>query len=153
MKIKRKHGFTLVEIMVVVIVLAILAAAVVPNIIGRREQAQVNVAQSDISNMVTMIEQFQLDMRRYPTEAESFTVLREPPSDNSTNGTWRGPYAKKPIPKDPWGHDYMYYSPAPNGLDQFGILSYGSDGAPGGVGDATDITSWENYNPNGTGEK
>lgn len=149
MRIQRKHGFTLVEIMVVVIVLAILAAAVVPNIVGRDKQAQVAVAQSDVSAIVTMIQNFRLDMRRVPAEAEGFDVLRNPPTENSTNGTWHGPYAQKPIPKDPWGHDYVYYSPAPNGLDEFGVLSYGSDGAPGGIGDATDICSWENYNPNG----
>lgn len=147
----RQRGFTLVEIMVVVIVLAILAAAVLPSILGqgRDNEARVAVARSDVASFKTMLDSFRMDMRRYPTEDEGLAVLHEPPQDlGDSGGTWKGPYYDKPIPKDPWGHEYIYSSPAPNGINPYGILSYGADGQPGGTGFNTDICSWENYDPN-----
>ena len=145
-KMRSRQGYTLVEIMVVVVVLAILDPAEQPNIIGqgRDDQARVSVARSDINNFSTMLQSFKLDMRRFPTEAEGLQVLREPPSSEDAN-LWRGPYATRDIPRDPWGNDYIYTSPAPNGLDEFGVVSYGSDKMPGGEGFARDISSWENY--------
>lgn len=140
----RRSGFTLIEIMVVVIVLGVLAALVIPNLVGKTDEARVSKAQSDISGMVTMLEAFRLDMRRYPTEEEGLTVLREPPSSEDAN-LWKGPYTKKPVPADPWGKPYVYSSPAPDEQSEFGIESLGADGQPGGEGANKDINSWSNY--------
>ncbi|MCE5229485.1 type II secretion system major pseudopilin GspG [bacterium] len=148
----RRRAFTLVEIMVVVIVLAILAAAVLPNVLGqgRDNQARVAVAQTEVSGFVTALNGFRMDMRRYPTESEGLAALRTRPENlGESDGTWRGPYWPKPIQKDPWGHDYVYSCPAPNGVDEFGVMSFGADGTPGGTSFNTDICSWENYDPNG----
>lgn len=139
-----RRGFTLVEIMVVVIVLGILAAIVIPNLVGKTDDARVSRAQSDISNITTMLEAFKLDMRRYPTEEEGLDILRNPPTGDDAN-LWKGPYTKKPIPNDPWGHPYMYSSPAPDDINEYGVESLGSDGQPGGEGYAKDINSWSNY--------
>lgn len=149
--LRKKRGFTLVEIMVVVIVLGVLAALVIPNLIGKTDEARVSSAKSDVSGMTTMIEAFRLDMRRYPTEEEGLGVLREPPSSEDAN-LWKGPYSKKPISNDPWGHPYLYHSPAPDGVSEMGIESLGADGQPGGEGYAKDINSWSNYDDKTEGE-
>lgn len=141
---RESRGFTLIEIMVVVIVLGVLAAIVIPNLVGKTDDARVSRAQADISSVVTMIEAFKLDMRRYPDEEEGLAVLREPPDSDDAN-LWKGPYAKKPIPNDPWGRPYNYYNPAPDDVGEFGVESTGSDGQPGGEGYAKDINSWSNY--------
>lgn len=141
---RSSRAFTLVEIMVVVIVLGILAAIVIPNITGRTDDARVAKAQADISQFNMLIENYRLDMRRYPDESEGLDVLRNPPESDDAN-LWKGPYTKKAIPKDPWGNPYVYYCPAPNGIDAFGIESLGADGQTGGEGFARDINSWSNY--------
>jgi len=134
----------LIEIMVVVIVLGVLAAVVIPNLIGRTDEAKVAKARSDISEVSTLLEHYRLDMRRYPTEEEGLDVLRNAPSSDDSN-LWKGPYTRKPVPNDPWGRPYKYYSPCPNGVDEYGVESLGSDGEPGGTGYAEDINSWTNY--------
>jgi len=140
----RTRGFTLVEIMVVIIVLTILAAAIIPNLTGRTDDARVARARSDVANLEMALEQFKLDMLRYPTTEESLAVLRElPQSDDSMR--WKGPYLRKPVPLDPWGNPYSYTSPGLNNPDSYDLLSFGSDGQEGGEGYARDITSWTNY--------
>jgi len=140
----RKRGFTLVEIMVVIIVLTILAAAIIPNLTGRTDDARVARARSDVANLETTLEQFRLDVLRYPTSEEGLTVLREPPqSDDAVR--WKGPYLKKPVPLDPWSNPYVFISPGVVNPDSYDLLSYGSDGQEGGEGYARDITSWSNY--------
>ncbi len=141
---RRSGGFTLIEIMVVVIVLGILAAVIIPNFTGRTDEARVAKARADISELATVLEQFRLDMRRYPTEIEGLEVLRTPPSAEDAE-LWKGPYIRKPVPLDPWGDPYRYSSPAPNGLDEYGIESFGADKQPGGEGYAMDINTWTNY--------
>lgn len=148
---RKKRGFTLVEIMVVVIVLGILAAFVIPNLFSQTEQAKVAKARSEIGTLETMLHAFRMNMNRYPTQEEGLDVLRVPPSSDDAN-LWKGPYAMKDLPLDPWGVPYQYLVPAPNQIDEFGIVSYGKDRAPGGEGDARDICSWEDYdNPAGGG--
>ena len=139
-----RRGFTLIEIMVVVIVIAILAAVVIPNVVGRDEDARVSKARSDIANLSTAIEGFRLDMRRYPFEDEGLAILREPPSSEDAE-MWKGPYVTKPIPNDPWSNPYRYYSPAGNDIDPYGIESLGNDGEVGGEDHARDINTWTNY--------
>jgi len=141
---KRTAGFTLVEIMVVIVVIAILAAIVIPNLGNAPDQARVAKARAEISSFSTMVEKFRLDLRRLPTPEEGLDVLRNPPGSDDAN-LWKGPYSPRPIPRDPWGEPYHYYNPAPNGLDEYGIESYGTDKAPGGTDTATDINTWSNY--------
>lgn len=141
---RTRRGFTLVEIMVVVVVLGILAAVIIPNLFGNTDKALVARARADISTICTMVNAFRLDMRRVPTQDEGMAVLRTAPSSEDAN-LWKGPYAQKDIPMDPWGSAYQYYAPSPTGVDEFGVTSYGADKAPGGEGYAKDINSWEDY--------
>lgn len=134
-------GFTLIEILVVVVILSVLAAIIIPNFAGRPDEARVAKAKSDIASFRSTLATFQLDLGRYPTEDEGLAVLREPPATDDAS-KWKGPYITKSIPKDPWGEPYIYYSPAPNGIDGFGIESYGADRQPGGEGVNADINSW-----------
>ncbi len=135
---KRQHrAFTLVELMVVILIIAILAALIVPRVIGRQSDAMRAKAAADISTLSNLLQQFRLDTDRYPTTEEGLQSLRVAPSDVKN---WRGPYSQKPIPTDPWGNDYVYEYPGPGGEDTFVIMSYGKDGAEGGEGDNADIT-------------
>ena len=141
---RRRRGFTLIEIMVVVIVLGILAAVVIPNLTGRTDDARVAKAQADIANLKTALENYKLHMRHYPSEEDGLDVLRNKPSGDDAE-LWKGPYLTKSVPKDPWGNPYHYYQPAPNGIDGCGVESLGADGQTGGEGYNKDINSWSNY--------
>jgi len=131
-------GFTLIELMLVVIIIGVLIAMVVPRFAGRSEQARRAAARADIeANIAVALDLFELDNGRYPTTDEGLQVLITQPSglDN-----WRGPYLKKRrTPKDPWGNPYIYTSPGTHNPD-YDLASYGPDGVEGG-GD--DITNWE----------
>ncbi len=134
----RKHrAFTLIELMVVILILAILAALIVPRVVGRTADAKRAKAASDIATLSNLLQQYRIDNDKYPTTEEGLNALRVQPADAPN---WRGPYTSKDIPTDPWGNEYEYQSPGPDGQD-FLIISYGADGAPGGDGDAADITS------------
>lgn len=135
---RRAKGFTLVELIVVILIIAILAALVVPNLISRTGQAKRAKAASDIATISGLLQQFRLDYDRFPTMEEGIQALRTPPPDPS--GQTRPPYTTKDLPLDPWGSDYVYQWPGPLGDDSFSIVSYGSDRAPGGEGDAADIS-------------
>lgn len=132
----RRRAFTLIELMVVVLILAILAALVVPKIVGNADKAKVSAANSDITAYKSMLEHFRLDCDRYPTTEEGLQALRTEPSGLS--GKWKGPYADKDIALDPWQHEYIYES---NGDTSFTIKSLGSDGQEGGDGYATDLVA------------
>ena len=134
---RSRRAFTLIEMLVVILILSILAALIIPRLIGRTDQAKVAKAKSDIASLTSLLEAYRLDNGKYPTTEEGLDVLRTKPSDAPN---WKGPYTEKPIPLDPWGNPYVYQSPGPNGEDFF-IESYGSDGQPGGTGNAADITS------------
>ena len=136
---KKRHlpGFTLVELMVVMLILAILAALVIPRLIGRTEQAKVSGATTDVATFSNALQMFRLDCGRYPTTEEGLEALRTAPSD--VQGKWRGPYTEKAIPSDPWGNPYHYTYPGTGGKDTFEVTSYGKDGQPGGTGDDEDI--------------
>ena len=142
MMMKTRHSrihsaFTLIELLVVILILAILAALIVPRIVGRTSDAKRAKAASDIATLSSLLQQYRLDNDHYPTTEQGLNALRVQPPD-ATN--WHGPYTTKNLPTDPWGNQYVYESPGENGAD-FTIISYGSDGAPGGEGDASDITS------------
>jgi general secretion pathway protein G len=135
--IRRRRAFTLIELLVVILILAILAALIVPRIVGRTSDAKIAKAKSDIATLSSLLQQYRLDNDKFPTTEQGLNALRVQPGDAPN---WRGPYTSKNLPADPWGNEYVYEAPGPDGQD-FLIISYGSDGAPGGEGDAADITS------------
>ena len=132
-------GFTLVELMVVAVVVAILAAAIVTNLVGHTEKARVSTAQSDIAALEQALAVFYLDTGSYPTTEQGLPVLFTAPEDEEG---WDGPYVTKPRFKDPWGNDYIYRSPGTRGSYPYEIVSYGKDGQEGGEGDDADSQSW-----------
>ena len=133
---RAKRAFTLIELMVVVLIIAILAALIVPRVIQRQEDAKRAKAASDISELDAALQQYHLDNDNYPTSEEGLNALRSAPQSAKN---WRGPYLQKPIPPDPWQHEYVYECPGENGQD-FTVMSYGKDGQPGGDGDNADVT-------------
>lgn len=133
----RKGAFTLIELMVVILILAILAALIVPRVVGRQGDAKRAKAVSDIASLSSLLQSFRLDCDRYPTTEEGLQALRTPPADVNN---WKGPYTTKPIPPDPWGNEYVYEYPGIDGEDSFILLSFGADGQEGGEGDAADIS-------------
>ncbi len=134
---RAEAGFTLVELLVVMVILGLLAALALPNVLGRLRGAKVGAAKTQISAFASAVEAFALDVGRYPTEAEGLDALISQPSSAAT---WDGPYIKKKnVPKDPWGNPYHYTDQGSTG--DFEITSMGSDGRTGGTSDATDISS------------
>src|SRR5690349_5105501 len=134
---RRRRAFTLIELLVVILILAILAALIVPRVVGRTSDAKRAKAASDIATLSSLLQQYRIDNDKFPTTEEGLQSLRVQPSDAPN---WKGPYTSKDIPTDPWGNEYVFEAPGPNGED-FLIESYGSDGAPGGDGEASDISS------------
>lgn len=133
-------AFTLIELMIVAVVLAILAAAIVPNVVGRAEKARRSRAKSDIAMLESLLDNFYLDVGRYPTTEEGLRVLYYAPEEGAEQ--WGGPYMKKPQFTDPWGNEYVYRSPATNTEMPYEIISYGADGEEGGEDDNADVTSY-----------
>lgn len=131
-------GFTLVELLVVMVIIGLLAALVVPRFVRQEEKAKLKAAQAQIELLGTALDTFRLDVGRYPTSQEGLEALRRQPPDAKK---WDGPYLKKEVPLDPWGKQYNYESPGKHG--PYDLYSYGADGAQGGDGDNRDITSWE----------
>ncbi len=133
---QRPTGFTLIEIMLVVIIIGVLAAMVVPRLAGRTEQAKVVRAKSDISAIGVALDLYEMDLGQYPASLAEL-IAKDAPSDlaDETRAHWNGPYLKKGLPKDPWGHDYQYERDT-NG---YKLSSLGRDGQPGN----DDVKSWE----------
>ncbi len=131
-------GFTLIEIMVVLVIIGLLMALVGPNLIRRSEVAKTQAATIQIEQLGTVLDTFRLDVGRYPTTQEGLAALMAPPPGLVR---WNGPYLKKAVPNDPWDRPYVYRSPGEGGRP-YDLYSLGADGAPGGTGDARDITSW-----------
>ncbi|MBI3769323.1 MAG: type II secretion system major pseudopilin GspG [Deltaproteobacteria bacterium] len=134
----REGGFTLVELLVVMVILGLLAALVVPSYLGRERKARAQAAKTQVELFGTALDTFRLDVGRYPTTQEGLAALRLAPSGLPR---WDGPYLKKDVPLDPWGRAYTYESPGQHG--EYDLYTYGADGAPGGEGDARDIGSWQ----------
>lgn len=132
---RRQRGFTLVELLLVLVILALIAGLVLPGIIGKAEGAKIRAASSQISRLAMSVETFYLDTGSTP---DSLNDLVEAP--RSVTG-WNGPYVKASLLKDPWGKDYQFRSPGEHG--DFDIFSFGADGQAGGEGKDADITSWE----------
>ena len=135
---KNQAGFTLVELIVVVIIIGLLAGLVVPQFIKQEEKATAKAAKAQIELFGTALDTFRLDVGRYPNSQEGLAALMQKPGGVDR---WDGPYLRKDLPPDPWGKPYVYKSPGDHGV--YDIISYGADGVLGGDGNNRDITSWE----------
>lgn len=134
-------GFTLIEIMVVVVILGILAALVVPQVMSRPDQAKVTVAKGDIKAVAAALDMYKLDNFAYPSTQQGLEALVKKPSGNPQPKNWNRDGYLKRLPKDPWGNDYQYLSPGTQG--QFDLYSFGADGKPGGSDLNADIGNWD----------
>ena len=136
--LRNDRGFTLVELLVVIIVLGLLVGLVGPRLFGRVGQSKVATAKAQIELFGAALDQYRLDIGAYPSSSEGIEALVR----NPNKPKWNGPYLKKGIPKDPWGNAYKYRCcPGQNG--DYDLWSEGADGAPGGEGENADVTSWE----------
>jgi general secretion pathway protein G len=142
-------GVTLIEMMIVLVIIGIVAAMVVPNVIGRPDQARVTVANTDLRTIAASLEMYRLDNRTYPTTAQGLSALAAPPVEPPLPPNWvRGGYLPL-VPADPWGNAYVYRGPGEGG--GFELLTLGADGAPGGSGTDADIRFGDSVAQNGTG--
>lgn len=137
------RGFTLIELMVVIVILGILAGLIVPRIMGRPEEARRMKARVQLESIETALKLYKLDNGHYPTTEQGLQALVEAPAVGQLARKWRdGGYLEKGrVPQDPWENDYVYLSPGVHG--DYDLSSYGADGEPGGEGDDADINSWE----------
>jgi len=137
------RGFTLIELMVVIVILGILAGLIVPRIMGRPEEAKQLKAKMTIESLETSLRLYKLDSGSYPATEQGLQALIEQPDTGNIPKNWReGGYLEKgKVPSDPWDNEFIYLSPGVNG--EYDIISYGSDGVPGGEGKDKDINSWE----------
>ena len=134
---KKRSGFTLVELLVVVLIISLLAVVVVPRVFRGLGKTKRDLARSNMSNIESGIEMFMLNCGRYPTDDEGLLVLIEPPDD--VEEKWTGPYIKKSQLKDPWDSDYMYIEEGAINIGSYDLVSFGADGAEGGEDDDEDI--------------
>jgi general secretion pathway protein G len=134
----RMRGFTLIEIMVVVVIIGLLVAIVAPNVMGRLTQAEIQAAEADIKQLSSSLNFFRMDYRRYPTEDEGLEILLGKEEVDGKPGS----QILQSMPEDPWGNPYYYVYPGAHGQD-FDIYSLGADGEEGGEGANADIVSWE----------
>jgi general secretion pathway protein G len=132
----RGHGFTLLELLVVIVILGLLAAYVAPRYFSQIGKSEATVARAQIEAFEKALDQFRLDVGRYPSTQEGLNALMSRPGDASK---WAGPYLKKAVPTDPWGRPYVYRSPGSKG--DFELVSLGKDGSPGGTGENADISN------------
>jgi general secretion pathway protein G len=134
-----QRGFTLIELMVVLVIIGVLAALIVPNVLDRADDARVTAAKTDVNNLMQALKLYRLDNQRYPTGEQGLNALVAKPSAGPVPPNWR-PYLDK-LPGDPWGRPYQYVNPGLKG--EVDVLSLGSDGQPGGEGKDADIGSWQ----------
>lgn len=136
---RRSRGFTLIELMVVLAIIGLLAAMIVPNVLGRADDARVTAARTDINNLSQALKLYRLDNMQYPTAEQGLQALVTPPTSGPAAPNWKR-YIDK-LPSDPWGHPYQYLNPGIKG--EVDVMSLGADGQPGGEGKNADLGSWQ----------
>jgi general secretion pathway protein G len=136
---RHQRGFTLIELMVVLVIIGVLAALIVPNVLNRADDARVTAARTDISNLSQALKLYKLDNQSYPTAEQGLQALVSRPSAGPTPPNWRATLDK--LPNDPWGKPYQYLNPGVKG--EVDVMSFGADGQSGGEGKNADIGSWQ----------
>jgi general secretion pathway protein G len=131
-------GFTLIEMLVVLVIIGMLAGLVGPKLFGRVDSSKIKTAEVQVKMFKGALETFRLDVGRLPTQAEGLLVLNQAPTDERAKARWRGPYLDQEVPMDPWGNTYLYSLPGANG-QPFALYSLGADGKRGGEGTDADI--------------
>ena len=131
------RGFTLLELLVVIVIIGLLAGLVAPRYFEQVGKSHTKIAKAQIDSLEKALDQYRLDVGRYPTSEQGLAALNTKPQGVDR---WTGPYLKKDVPPDPWGAPYLYKSPGEHG--DYDLMSLGSDGQPGGTGEASDVTSW-----------
>lgn len=137
MRHRYSRGFTLLELLVVLVVLGLLAGIVGPKYFNQLGRSETKVARAQIEGLSKALDIYRLELGHYPSTEQGLAALNTAPSDEPN---WGGPYLKKQVPQDPWGRDYIYRSPSE--VADYELLSMGKDGQPGGDGENADITSW-----------
>lgn len=135
---KKQTGFTLLELLVVMVIIGLLAGYVGPRYFSQIGKSETKVARAQIDALEKALDQYRLDTGHYPSSEQGLAALNARPSNEPR---WEGPYLKKAIPPDPWGKPYMYRQPGEH--SEFDLFSYGKDGQPGGTDDAGDVTNWQ----------
>lgn len=133
------RGFTLIELMVVLVIIGVLAALIVPNVLERADDARVTAARTDVNNLMQALKMYKLDNQRFPSGDQGLQALITKPTTGTPPPNWK-PYLEK-LPNDPWGRPYQYMNPGVKG--QVDVFSYGADGQPGGEARDADIGSWQ----------
>ena len=133
------RGFTLIELMVVLVIIGVLAALIVPNVLDRTDDARTTAARTDVANLMQALKLYKLDNQRYPTAEQGLRALVSKPTVNPVPPNWK-PYVEK-LPNDPWGRPYQYLNPGVKG--EIDVMSFGADGQSGGEGKDADIGSWQ----------
>jgi general secretion pathway protein G len=138
-KTRKQRGFTLIELMVVLAIIGVLAALIVPNVLGRADDARITAARTDVGNLMQALKLYKLDNQRFPSGEQGLNALTLKPTTEPVPGNWK-PYLDK-LPNDPWGRPYQYMNPGIKG--EVDVLSFGADGQAGGEGNNADIGSWQ----------
>ena len=136
---KIQSGFTLIELMVVLLIIGVLAALIVPNVLDRADDARATAAKTDVNNLMQALKLYKLDNQRYPTSEQGLQALLTKPSSAPVPANWK-PYVDK-LPNDPWGRAYLYLNPGIKG--EIDVMSFGADGQAGGEGKDADVGSWQ----------
>ena len=134
----RSYGFTLIEMLVVLVIIGLLAGLVGPKLFTKVDSSKVQTAQTQVKMLKGALETMRLDIGRFPTTEEGLALLNESPKDETLRAKWKGPYLDEALPNDPWGNPYQYSVPGSNG-QPFALYSFGADGKKGGEGNDADI--------------
>lgn len=136
---QRKYsGFTLIEMLVVLVIIGLLAGLVGPKLFTKVDSSKIQTAQTQVKMFKGALETLRLDIGRFPTQEEGLAMLSETPKDEKLKAKWKGPYLDEVLPQDPWGNPYQYSTPGSNG-QPFALYSFGADGKKGGEGNDEDI--------------